>query len=308
MTDPFRRRQGMSRREMLAIGLGAAALLPRLAAAQTAGGPLITRAIPVSGEALPVVGLGTASVFDRADEATAHAAQEVVEALITGGGRLIDTASSYGDAESVLGMVMASAGLREKIFIATKLESPDAKELQRSLARLKTEKLDLLQLHNVGNPNQSLAKFRDWKAQGICRYIGITSTFHGDFGAVEGVLRRERPDFVQIDYSLDDRTAEQRILPLAVDMKAAVLTALPFGRNRLFRAVRGKPLPAWAADFDATTWGQFFLKYLLGNPAVTAVIPGTSSAAHVADNLGAARGRLPDAAQRRRMVEFIESL
>ena len=166
--------------------------------------------------------------------------------LVDGGGRLIDTASVYGDAESVLGEVIAPRGLRDKVFIATKLEAPDAAELKRSLARLKTAKVDLLQLHNVRDPQQSLAQFKEWKAQGICRYIGITSTYHGDFAAVEAVLAREKPDFVQIDYSLDDREAEKRILPLAAEVKAGVLTALPFGRARLFRAVRGKPVPDWA--------------------------------------------------------------
>ena len=139
--------------------------------------------------------------------------------------------------------MVARAGSRDKLFIATKLEAPDAAELKRSLARLKTAKVDLLQLHNVADPQQSLAKFKAWKAQGLCRYIGITSTFHGDFGAVEAVLGRERPDFVQIDYSLEDREAEKRILPLAAEVKAGVLTALPFGRGRLFRAVRGQPFP-----------------------------------------------------------------
>ena len=203
--------------------------------------------------------------------------------------------------------MIAPAHLRDKVFIATKLESPDAAELRRSLTRLQTETVDLLQLHNVTNPRQSLAKFRDWKAQGICRYIGITSTDHRDFPAVEAVLRREKPDFVQIDYSIGDRTAERRILPLATDLKAAVLTAVPLGHNRLFRSVRGRALPEWAAEFDATSWAQFFLKFLIGNPAVTAVIPGTANAAHMTDNLGAARGRVPDAAQRRRMVELVAS-
>ena len=162
------------------------------------------------------------------------------------GGRLIDTASTYGDAETVLGDVIAPAGLRDKLFIATKLETPDAAELKRSLTRLKTAKLDLLQLHNARDPQQSLAQFKDWKTQGVCRYIGITSTFHGDFAAVEAILAREKPDFVQIDYSLDDREAEKRILPLAAEVKAGVLTALPFGRARLFRAVRGTAVPDWA--------------------------------------------------------------
>jgi aryl-alcohol dehydrogenase-like predicted oxidoreductase len=310
MSDIPRKGAGLSRRHLakFTVGLGASVLLPCSALAETDAGPLTARPIPSSGEALPAVGLGTAYVFDHGDETTVNAAQRVVEALATGGGRLIDTASTYGDAESVLGEVTVRSELRDKLFIATKLEAPDEAELRRSLTRLKTAKLDLLQLHNLRNPNQSLGKFREWKAQGVCRYIGITSTFHGDFSAVESVLRREKPDFVQIDYSLGDRTAEQRLLPLAQEMNAAVLTAEPLGRNSLLRAVRGKPLPAWAADLDATSWAQFFLKYLLGHPAVTAVIPGTANPAHMLDNLAAARGRLPDAVQRRRMIELIEQL
>jgi aryl-alcohol dehydrogenase-like predicted oxidoreductase len=293
----------ITRREF-AVLTGAALLAPP-ANAQT-GTPLITRAIPSSGELLPAVGLGTASVFDTADEATRRKAAAVVEGLIANGGRLIDTASTYGNAESVLGDVIAPAGLRDKIFIATKLEQPDAAELKRSLARLKTEKLDLLQLHNVRNPRQSLAQFKEWKAQGVCRYIGITSTYHGDFAAVEAVLAREKPDFVQIDYSLDTRTAEKRILPLAAEVKAGVLTALPLGRGSVFQAVRGKEIPDWARGF-AASWAQFFLKFLLSDPRVTAVIPGTGNPAHMIDNLGAMRGPLPDPDQRKRMVAFVEA-
>jgi aryl-alcohol dehydrogenase-like predicted oxidoreductase len=267
----------------------------------------ITRAIPVSGERLPAVGLGTAEVFDTDDAATRQSASAVIQALADNGGTLIDTASTYGDAERVIGDVTASAGLRNKLFIATKLESPDGEELKRSLQRLRTEKVDLLQLHNVSDPQQSLAAFKQWKARGLCRYIGITSTFHGAFPAVEAVLAREKPDFVQIDYSIEDREAEKRILPLAADKGAAVLTALPFGRARLFRAVRGKEIPAWASGF-AGSWAQFFLKYLLGDPRVTAVIPGSSNAAHMTDNLGAMRGALPNADERRQMVQFIEAL
>ncbi len=288
-------------------GLVATSLLPLDALAQGHDEP-ITRAIPGSGERVPVVGLGTASVFDDSDDATRRAAGAVIKTLADAGGRIIDTASTYGSAETVIGDAVAAAGLRDRIFIATKLESPDAAEMKRSLARLKTAKLDLLQLHTVRDPQQSLAAFRDWKAQGVCRYTGITSTFHGDFAAVEAVLRREKPDFVQIDYSLDDREAEKRLLPAAAEVQAGVLTALPFGRGRLFRAVRGKELPPWAADFDAKSWAQFFLKYLLGDPRVTAVIPGTSEPAHMADNLGAARGRLPDPDQRQKMITFIEGL
>jgi aryl-alcohol dehydrogenase-like predicted oxidoreductase len=294
-----------TRRE-LAIGAGAAVVAAPAAVAQTSA-PLITRAIASTGEKLPAVGLGTAEVFDTDDAATRRKAAAVIQALVANGGTLIDTASSYGEAETVIGAVSAPANLRAKLFIATKLESPDEAELKQSLARLRTNKLDLLQLHNVSDPHQSLARFKEWKAQGVCRYIGITSTFHGDFPAVAAVLGREKPDFVQIDYSIDNREAEKRILPLAAEMKAAVLTALPFGRARLFRAVRGKALPDWARGL-AGSWAQFFLKYLLGDLRVTAVIPGTSDAAHMADNLGAMRGALPDAEQRRRMVKFVEAL
>ena len=282
-----------------------AALIVRPAAAQT--DQLLMRAIPSSGERIPAVGLGTASIFNRADEATRAKAAAVINALVQNRGKLIDTASTYGDAEVVMGDEIAKAGLRDKLFIATKVEEPDLAEFKRSLSRLKTQKVDLLQLHNVNSGKQSLARLREWKAQGLCRYIGITSTFHGDYPAVEAALRREKPDFVQVDYSLDVRTAEQRILPLAAEAKAGVLTALPFGRNRLFRAVRGKALPDWAKDF-AGSWAQFFLKYLLADPRVTAVIPGTGDAAHLIDNMGAMHGRLPDTKERAQMVAFIEAL
>jgi aryl-alcohol dehydrogenase-like predicted oxidoreductase len=268
---------------------------------------LITRPIPSTGEPLPAVGLGTAAVFDSADNTALQNARAVVRALIDDGGKLIDTASTYGDAERILGDVIGPTGWRGKLFIATKLEAADVEELKRSLNRLQTAKLDLLQLHNVRNPQQSLGAFRDWKAQGVCRYIGITSTSHGTLAALEAILQREKPDFVQIDYSIDDREAEQRILPVAAEVKAGVLTALPFGRGRLFRAVRGRSLPDWAQGF-AGSWAQFFLKYLLGDPRVTAVIPGTANAGHMADNLAAMRGLLPDPDQRRQMTQFIETL
>ena len=293
----------MTRREF-AIATGAAVLAPPALAQSDA---LLTRAIPSSGERLPAVGLGTALVFNTNDEATRQKAAAVLRALIAGDGRLVDTSSVYGDAEAVLGDVIADGGLRGKLFIATKLEAPDAAELKRSLARLKTEKLDLLQFHNVRDPQQSLAQLKDWKAQGVTRYIGITSTRHADFAAIESVLAREKPDFVQIDYSIDDREAEKRILPLAAEVKAGVLTALPFGRARLFRAVKGVAVPEWARGF-AESWAQFFLKYLLADPRVTAVIPGTADPAHMTDNLGAMRGPLPDPDQRRQMVAFIEAL
>jgi aryl-alcohol dehydrogenase-like predicted oxidoreductase len=230
---------------------------------------------------------------------------------VAGGGKLIDTASVYGNAESVIGDIVRASNARNKIFIATKIEVRSAKagadEFQRSLQRLRAENVDLLQLHNVSRASQSLSQLREWKAAGRCRYVGITSTFSADYNAMEAIIRREKPDFVQVDYSMDNRAAEKRILPAAVDAGAAVLTAQPFGSGRLFRAVRGRMVPDWAKDF-AGSWAQFFLKYLLGDERVTAVIPGTSNPVHMADNLGAMRGRLPDSDQRNRMVAFVDSL
>ncbi|HEY3554066.1 MAG TPA: aldo/keto reductase [Casimicrobiaceae bacterium] len=285
----------------------AAALVTSRASAQSRADDVTMRAIPRSGERIPCVGLGTAWVYDRDADATRKAAGEVLRALLDAGGRLVDTASTYGEAEAVLGAAIAVQRSRDRLFIATKVEEPDDAEFRRSLARLRTPKVDLLQLHNVRDPRQSLAKFREWKAQGLCRYIGITSTYHDDFDAVAAVLAREKPDFVQIDYSIDNRLAERRILPLAAETGAAVLTALPFGRARLFRAVRDKTLPEWAKPF-AESWAQFFLEFLLADPRVTAVIPGTANAAHMTDNAGAMRGRLPDADERQRMVAFVERL
>ena len=304
-----------SRRRVLALGVGfaASAWLPAQGKAQTGTSGLIARPIPHSGEALPVVGLGTSQVFEVGDDpARRQACAEVVKTLVAGGGKLIDTAPSYGNAESVVGDLLAATGLNGRVFLATKLEDYDrntgAAQLHASLQRLRTDRVDLMQLHNVADPRQDLAMLREWKSQGFCRYIGITTPFGGDFDAVEAVVRRQKPDFLQVNYSLADRAAEKRVIPAAAEVGAAVLTDLPFARNRLFRAVRGQKLPEWAGDFDATSWAQFFLKYLLGNEAVTAVIPGTSNAEHMADNLGAGRGRLPDAAQRQRMVAFFEVL
>jgi aryl-alcohol dehydrogenase-like predicted oxidoreductase len=307
-----------SRRRVLKVAAGLAGVqlvsgrtLPAAAAAPASA--MIVRPIPHSGESLPSVGLGTSEVFDVGNDPTRRkACAAVIDTLVSGGGKLIDTAPSYATAESVVGDLVAAAGLRGRVFLATKLETYDrstgSAELRGSLQRLRTDRVDLMQLHNVADPNQDLAMLREWKAQGLCRYIGITTSFDGDFDAVEAVLKRQKPDFLQVDYSLADRLAEERVIPAAAEIGAAVLTDLPFARNRLFRAVRGQPLPAWAGEFDAASWAQFFLKYLLGNLAVTAVIPGTSNPEHMADNLAAGRGRLPDTAQRRKMAAFFDAL
>jgi aryl-alcohol dehydrogenase-like predicted oxidoreductase len=311
-------RSGVDRRQVLALGVGFAASAwagssRALAEAQTGTGTLIARPIPHSGEALPVIGLGTSEVFDIGDDAAQRrACADVVRRLIAGGGSVIDTAPSYGRAEAVVGDLLAETGLRGRAFLATKLEDFDRAsgpgELRASLQRLRTNKVEVMQLHNVSDPKQDLAMLREWQAQGLCRYVGITTSYRGAFDAVEAVLRREKPDFLQVNYSLGDRDAEQRVLPAAAEVGAAVLVDLPLARGRLFRAVRGHPLPDWAREIDAASWAQFFLKYILGNSVITAVIPGTNNPEHMADDLGAGRGRLPDDAERRKMVEFFQSL
>jgi aryl-alcohol dehydrogenase-like predicted oxidoreductase len=307
-----------SRRETLALlvaaasaawGLNARAQSPSNRAAPK---PL-TRPIPHSGEQLPVVGLGTAIVFDVGTTASERAGPEsVVQALISHGGTLVDTAPSYGQAESVLGDILRKDGQRQRVFLATKLERDsfrdEAAGLQESLRRLQTTRVDLLQLHNVNDPNQSFAGLRALKTRGLCRYTGITTTFRGAYAAAEAVIQRERPDILEVDYAIDNRDAEDRLLPAARDAGTGVMVALPFGRGRLFRLALGKPLPEWAAEFDCHSWAQFFLKWVLSHPAVTAAIPGTDKATHMVDNLGAALGRLPDAAMRARMLKYVQGL
>jgi aryl-alcohol dehydrogenase-like predicted oxidoreductase len=282
------------------------------AAASSAAAPIMTRPIPSTGERLPVVGLGTDEYYTGATTQRS-ALGDVIRTLVDGSGSVIDTSSDYGAAETLAGAVIAESGLRPRIFIATKLEKEalGPAELRGSLQRLAVSKIDLMQVHNVVSDTQSLAPLRDWKAHGLCRYTGITTSESSEFSAIEAVMRHEKPDFIEINYSLGDREAERRLLPAAAELGVSTMIDIPFGgprRSNLFSTVRGKSLPDWARELDVATWGQFFLKYLLGNPAVTVVIPGTSKPEHMADNLGAGRGRVPDAAQRQQMVSFFEGL
>jgi aryl-alcohol dehydrogenase-like predicted oxidoreductase len=249
-------------RRTLAGGLAAAALAPlshvplSYAQGQT---PLIKRPIPHgAGETMPAVGLGTAVVFNAAANSPQRAgAVSVVRALVDNGGTLIDTAPSYGAAEGFVGDILTETALRPRVFISTKLEEyrpgGEAAEAQACLQRLKTDKVDLLQLHNTKNPDQDMGGVNALKAQGLCRYTGVSTTFERDYPATEAIVRRARPDFLEIDYALDNRKAEDRLLPAAVDAGTAVLVALPFGRGRLFRTALGKPLPDWAAEFDCAS-------------------------------------------------------
>lgn len=317
-------RRLFTRREALAMtaGLGAATALGIVpaSAATASAKPLLTRPIPRTGERLAVVGLGTAIVFDiGADAAQRAERRAVIETMLEGGARLIDTAPSYGAAESVVGDLLAEMKARDRVFFATKVRVAGrdraAAEMQQSQRRLRSEKIDLMQIHNVGFVDRDevaaqLALLREWKERGVFRYIGVThsqSQARANARLIE-IMRIEKLDFIQVNYSMAERSVEQRLLAAAADTGTAVLVNLPFARGRLFRAVRGRPVPEWAAEFDASTWGQFFLKYVLASEAVNCVIPGTDKPEYMTDNLNAGRGRLPDAAMRRRMVEFLDDL
>jgi aryl-alcohol dehydrogenase-like predicted oxidoreductase len=306
-----------SRRRVLAASAGAAlaAMLECLPhAARATEIALETRPIPHSGEQLPVVGIGTAIIFDfEADPTRFAERRQVIQTLVAGGGKLIDTAYGYGHSEDRVGEIVADLGVRDRLFLATKLSSTADRaaaeaSMQASLRRLKTNRVDLMQAWNVGDANYDFGLLREWKQQGLCRYVGMTTSSSRQYAAIAKVLLREKPDFFQVNYSLGDREAEKALLSAAQDAGAAVLVNLPFGRNSLFRKAGGGPLPDFAVEFGAKTWAQFFLKFILSHPAVTAVIPGTDKPEYMLDNLQAGRGPLPDAAMRKRIIKYWESL
>jgi aryl-alcohol dehydrogenase-like predicted oxidoreductase len=310
-----------TRREMLALAAGvAASTLPGISLAQNTAQALLTRPIPKTKEALPVIGLGTAIIFDIHNDAAQRAERvKVINTLLAGGARLIDTAPSYGSAEAVVGDLLTEMKVRDRVFLATKVRSNDngafVAQMKESQQRLRTPKFDLMQMHNVGFLDRAmvasqLAIVREWKQQGQFRYIGVTHSQdqpRANDRLVE-IMQQEKIDFIQVNYSMAERSVEDRLLAAAADTGTAVLCNLPFARNRLFGAVRGKTLPDFAKEFGAVTWGQFFLKYLLGHTAVNAVIPGTDKVEYMLDNLDAGRGLLPDAAMRKRMAAHIDML
>lgn len=310
MTD---KRIDRARRRVLA-GAALGGLLWRLPAVAQPAARLITRPIPKGGERIPVVGIGTAVIFDyRDDPAKQTERSEVIQALVAAGGRLIDTAPGYGHAEERVGEIVSELEVRDRLFLATKFSfdldraAADA-SMRASLQRLKAKRVDLMQAWNVTDGGYRLDVLREWKQQGLCRYTGITTSQVRSYDAIAAVLKREKPDFLQVNYSLGAREAETVLLPAARDTGAAVLVNLPFGRNSLFRKARGQRLPEFAAELGAKTWAQLFLKFILGHPAVTAVIPGTDKREYMLDNLQAARGPLPDAAMRKRIVQYWDSL
>ena len=310
----------LSRRDWLNLTFGASAALALDRAVLHAQQPLITRAVPSSGEKLPVVGLGSSATFSqvaRSEDVTAL--REVLKAFTDHGGTVFDTAPSYGASEEVAGRLGGELGISSKIFWATKVNvaprgggaaDPAAAkaQIEASFTKLKKPKLDLIQVHNLGDMPTQLGVLKEMKKAGRVRYIGVTSTNKGQYAELQTVMRNEPLDFIGVDYAIDNRDVEDSILPLAQERKIGVLVYVPFGRTRLFTRVGQRAVPDWAAQFDAKTWAQVFLKYVIAHPAVTVVTPATSKAANVIDNLAGGRGKLPDEATRKKMVEFIEAL
>ena len=306
----------MTRREAAKVIGGTAAglflpITPR--AANESSSAMLTRAIPSSGEKLPVIGLGTWQAFDvdlTADNR--RQLEEVLSLFVKFGGRVIDSSPMYGRAEEIIGDLTATLGIRDKLFLATKVwthgKESGIKSMERSMALLRTKRIDLMQVHNLVDVHTHLATLREWKEQGRIRYFGITHYEAGAFREMENLMRSEKLDFVQINYSLMEPEAEQSLLPLAHERGIAVLANRPLGAGDLFGKVRSKPLPDWASEFDCRSWAQFFLKWIVGNSAITCAIPATNKPHHLEDNMQGGTGRLPDPKTRRRMVEFVSSL
>jgi aryl-alcohol dehydrogenase-like predicted oxidoreductase len=304
------------RRSVLRAGIAAgswAALRPFAAmSAEVSSLPPILRRIPSTGEQMPVVGIGT-NAYDVSSSEDIAARREVLRAMPDLGGRLLDTARGYGRSEDVIGGLIAELGNRDRFFIATKpISAPQADAtltqalLDESFTRLRTRRIDLLQVHSLLRLDELLPMFMEYKRAGKIRYIGATTSVSTRHGPLLEAMRRHPLDFVQVNYSIDDRSAEREILPLAQEKRIAILNNVPLGGRggSLFPRVAGKKLPPWAAELDVSSWAQFMLKYCIAHPAITAVIPGTTTLAHLRDNLAAGRGRLPDAAMRRRMEQF----
>ena len=303
----------VSRREVLrsavASGVGMT-LLPHLWAADAAQLPLITKSIPSTGEKLPAVGL----VTDKFRDSDRDAIRLEIQRMQQMGGTVIDTAAAYGDSEGIIGDALAALNIRNDMFVATKLTAGGAglfgagvgggASLERSLQRLKTQRVDLLQVHNLDGVDSLMPLLQQWKKAGRIRYIGITTSRVSQHEQMLGYMRKYPLDFIQVDYSLANRDAARSILPLAMERRVAVLANIPFGFGSVIRSAQTRKLPSWAADIDVSTWGQFLLKYVISHPAVTVAIPGSTQVAHLEDNQRAARGRLPDEALRKKMEQF----
>ena len=281
---------------------------------------VVSRAIPKTGERIPVIGLGSSATFSQvARSEDVSAIREVLSALVENGGRVFDTAPGYGASEEVAGQIAAQLGLTDEIFWATKVNvagrgggsvDPAAvrAQIERSFERFAVDTMDLIQVHNMGDPPTQLGVLKELKAEGRVRYIGITTTSESEYPNIAQVMRDEPLDFIGIDYAVDNRSAADMVLPLARDLGIAVLVYAPFGRSRMWSRIGDRPVPEWAADFGADTWARFMLKFAAAHPAVTCVTPATSRAEHMIDNLGGGVGRMPNEDELARMVEVVEAL
>jgi aryl-alcohol dehydrogenase-like predicted oxidoreductase len=310
----------MNRRQWLGLTAGAGAALalnPRLLSALGTK-ELISRAVPSTGERLPVIGLGSSTTFAQVARGEDYSAlRDVLRTMIDMGGTVVDTAPGYGASEQVAGDIAAELGITDRVFWATKVNVAQGgradpaqarQQIETSFSRLRKRPVDVILVHNMADVATQLPILKELKAAGRIRYIGVSSWSEPQYEEVERVMRTEPIDFIGIDYAIDNRSVEERILPAAADRGIATLIYVPFGRGRLWNRVAGREVPAWAHEFDAHTWGQFFLKFLAADPRVTVITPATSRAANMADNLSAAVGRLPDAAMRRRMIAHVEAL
>ena len=318
----------INRRDALRIlGLGATSLVATTACSRLAStselsgtpfsplpaGPILTKAVPSSGEKIPVIGLGTSRTFDvGSTPAEQQPLEEVLKALSAAGGRLVDSSPMYGNAEQVVGELSAKLGLRQKLFIATKVwtQGADAgvRQMEESMRKLRTDSIDLMQVHNLVDVETQLATLAEWKQKKRIRYLGVTHSNDNAYEAVERVITAHKVDFLQINYSVLERGAEQRLLPLAKERGIAVIVNRPFARGNLFSRVRSKPLPGWAAEIDCNSWAQVLLKFVVSHPAVTCAIPATSKVDHLRDNMSAAFGRLPDAKLRTQIAMELSAL
>jgi diketogulonate reductase-like aldo/keto reductase len=299
------------------IGAGAAGLLLRTSTSRAQAAPqssgMLARAIPSSGEKLPVIGLGTWSVFDvNLTPENRTQLGEVLSLFVKHGGKVIDSSPMYGRAEGVIGELAAQLHLRDSLFIATKVWTAGKEAglamMERSMDRFWTKRIDLMQVHNLVDVETQMSSLREWKTKGRIRYTGITHSQARGFSDVEKNMRSQKPDFVQINYSIMEPEAAQRILPLAQELRMGVIINRPFGGGGLFGRIAGKSLPPWAAEIDCRSWAQFFLKWIVAHPAVTCVIPATNNPQHMEDNMAAGIGRLPDSKMRQRMIAFLSTL
>lgn len=281
--------------------------------ADTNDKPMDKRAIPVSGEMIPVIGLGTWRTFDAGNSKEKRKALlEVLKKLKQKGASVIDSSPMYGSSETVVGDLSTELNIRSNVFMATKVwtngKEDGIQQMNQSFQKMKTDKMDLLQVHNLVDVHTHLKTLRSWKEEGKIRYFGITHYLPGQYPEMVRLIKNEKPDFVQCCYNVADRDAEKELLPVAKEKGVAVLINRPFREGDLFNVARGHELPAWAKEYDINNWSQFFLKFILSHSAVTCAIPGTSNASHLEENIGAATGKLPDEKTRNRMAEYFKGI